>query len=496
MMQHPPKKRVSAPWSARRRAFLSLTALALAAGFAALGLSQRERPVPAVENPASAERTLDVREADTLASVSVSPYYDEPYELEMRNGHLWLRGQDGPSALDESRERELLDALTRVVVQDTVAEDASEVQEHLEEMGLAPALASATVRYTDGTQAIFEVGASVPHTPYTYFRWSGDSGVHMCTPDILDALSLSAQQLLPVAELQISPSLVESLRLTNQSGALLFRFSGGASGTLEEPFAYPLASEGVSSLLSALQNVRLGSFQAVLTEENRAQYGFDNPVCVLEIAQKAGEVNEIDENGALFMAKHEAKHLRLELGRAEDAYYYTCAYEGSCYLVSRFLVEVLVKAQSGSFLTRNPARMDDGTLVQAHLRTQTEELLLKVDRSEQVLANNELATDAAGNILWDVAARLNGETITEEQLNAFLDQLNLLAVAGDLQEDFVPAPDAVPRWTLVLQTDSGQERTLEAYRMDAFSDALFLNGVSRHYVHADAIDALLTFLPS
>jgi len=496
-MQHPPKKRVSTPWSARGRALLAFAALLAAAGFAAFVLStQRERPVPVVENPASAERTLDVREADSLASVSVSPCYGEPYELEMRDGHLWLVGQDGPSALDESREQELLNALTQVVVQGTVTEDASEVEAHLEDMGLAPALASATVRYTDGTNATLEVGASVPHTPYSYFRWSGDPGVYMCGPDILDLLSLSAQRLLPVAELQISPSLVESLRLTNQGGALLFHFSGGASGTLEEPFAYPLSSDGVSSLLGALQNVRLGTFQAVLTEENRAQYGFDDPLCILEITQKAGEVNEIDENGALFTARHEAQQLRLVLGRAEDDYFYTCAYEGSCYLVSRFLVEVLVSAQSGSFLTRNPARLDDGTLVQARLRTQTEELLLEVDRAERVLANNELATDAAGDVLWEVSARLNGESITEDQLNAFQDQLNALTVAGDLQEDFIPDPDAAPRWTLILQTDSGEERTLEAYRMDAFSDALFLNGVSRHYVHADAIDALLTFRPS
>lgn len=495
-MQHPPKKRLSTPWPTRRRVLLALAALVLAAGFAALVLTQRERPVPVVENPASAERTLDVRKADSLASVSVSPCYGEPYELEMREGHLWLVGQDGLSALDESREQELLDALTRVVIQGTVAGDASEAAEHLADMGLAPALASATVRYTDGSEATLEVGASVPHTPYTYFRWSGDPGVHMCGPEILDALSLSAERLLPVAELQISPSLVESLRLTNPSGQLLFYFSGGASGTLEEPFAYPLSADGVSSLLSALQNFRLGAFEAVLTEENRAQYGFDNPLCVLEIAQKAGEVNEIDENGALFTAKHEAKQLRLVLGRAEDEYFYTCAYEGSCYLVSRFLVEVLVSAQSGTFLTRNPALLDDGTLVQAHLRTQTEELLLQVERAEQVLSNNELATDASGDVLWDVAARLNGESITEDELNAFLDQLNLLAVAGDLREAFVPAPDAEPRWTLVLRTDSGEVRTLEAYRMDAFSDALFLNGVARHYLHADAIDALLTFRPS
>ena len=497
MMQHPPKKRPVKPRSLRVRVILSLAALALAAGFAALALqAQRERPALVVDSRASAVHTLELRQPASLASASVRPSSGAPYELEMRDGHLWLLEPDGPTALDEDREQELLDVLTQVVVQDTVAQDASEVAEHLADMGLAPARASATLRYTDGTEAVIEVGASVPHTTYAYYRWSGDPGVHMCDAGIAEALALSAQRLLPVARLQINPSLVESLRLANQGGELLFHFHNGASGTLEEPFAYPLSDEGVSNLLNALQSFRLGAFQAVLTEENRAQYGFDDPLCVLEIAQKAGEVNEINEDGALVTVAHEASRLRLVLGRAEGDYFYTCAYEGNSYLVSRFLVEILVSAQSGSFLTRNPALLEDDTLTRAHLRTQSEELLLEVERAERVLANNDLATDAAGSVLWDVSARLDGESITEDQLNAFLDRLNALTVAGDLPQDFVLAPDAAPRWTLVLQTSSGEERTLEAYRMDAFSDALFLNGVARHYLHVDAIDALLTFLPS
>lgn len=497
-MQHPPKKRLAGPRSPRALILVLIAVLVLAAVFAALALrAQRKQPVAIVENPAYQVRTLELRQPASLASVSVSPSSGAPYELEMRDGHLCLVQPTGPVALDEEREQELLDALTQIVVQGTVAQDVSEVSEYLEDMGLAPARASATVRYTDGTEAKIEVGASVPHTTYAYYRWSGDAGVHMCDVGIADTLALNAERLLPVPDLQIHPSLVESLRLTNQSGELLFHFEGGASGTLESPFAYPLSSDGVNTLLSALQNFRLGAYQAVLTEENMAEYGFDHPLCVLDVGQKAGSINEVDENGALVTVTHEASQLRLSLGRAEGDYFYTCAYEGNCYLVSRFLVEALVKAQSGSHLTRNPALLADDTLARARLCVQGEEHLLEVERSERVLANNELATDAAGDVIWEVSALWDGESLTEEQLDAFEDLLSALTVAGDLPQNFVVlAADAEPRWTLTLETASGEVRTLEAYRMDAFSDALLLNGVARHYLHADAIDALLTFLPS
>lgn len=496
-MQHPPQKQPVKPHSLCRRAILSIALLALAAGFAALApKGQREQNALVVESPASAVRTLELREPASLASVSVSPSLGSPYELEMREGHLWLVEQDGTFALDEAREQELLNVLTQIVVQGTVAQNASEVAEHLADMGLAPACASAVLRYTDGTKAVIEVGASVPQTSYAYYRWSGDPGVHMCDAGIADALSLSAKRLLPVPKLQINPSLVESLRLANQSEDLLFHFTNGASGTLELPFAYPLSSEGVSALLNALQNFRLGAFQAALTEENLAQYGFDHPLCVLEIVQKAGDVNAVDENGALITVKYEASKLHLALGRTEGDFFYTCSYEGSCYLVSRFLAEALVKAQSDSFLSRYPAQLEAGNLTRAELHAPGTDLLVEVERAEKVLANNGLATGEAGEILWEVSARLNGARITGEQLDAFLDSLNTLAVAGSLPQDYVPDRDATLRWTLVLETDSGLKRTLEAYRMDAFADVLFLNGVARHYLHTDAVEALLMSLPS
>ena len=49
--------------------------------------------------------------------------------------------------------------------------------------------------------------------------------------------------------------------------------------------------------------------------------------------------------------------------------------------------------------------------------------------------------------------------------------------------------DETPRWRIVLTT-----REIAAYRLDAFSDALAVDGVAIHYVHEEAIDLILADL--
>lgn len=51
-----------------------------------------------------------------------------------------------------------------------------------------------------------------------------------------------------------------------------------------------------------------------------------------------------------------------------------------------------------------------------------------------------------------------------------------------------------PRWRIVLTTVGGATREIAAYRLDAFSDALAVDGVAIHYVHEEAIDLILADL--
>lgn len=494
-MQHPPK-RLHQKKNGKRLAILATLLLLMTAALLWLLPTVRTRhaSTPAHTETAEAFRTLEAREANELLSVTVYPDGASSYTLEVRDGTLYL--QKGGELLDvnDVYADELLEVFTRIVSQETVTQNVKEVEEHLSDMGLAPARAKAVIRYQDGTEALLEVGATVPNTTYAYFRWSGDPGVYMCDVGVKEAFALTENHLLPVVQPEIHASLVEEVRLTNAAGESTFRFASGASGQLVQPYAYPLSQAGTEQLLSALENFRLGTREAEVTEENRAQYGFQDPLCIVEIDQRAGYVNQIAEDGALASAQVDAQSLRFVIGRAEGDYFYTCEYEGDCYFISRFLTETLVKADRETLLTRTPADMGDVMIASIALEAPQGAWAVDVLRAEKVLPNNELEVDENGQVAYDTLVLINGEEKPEELFTALCDRLYALTVAGNVPENFVLSEGAEPRWSLTVETTSATKRQIDAYRMDAFSDALAVDGVMRHYVHSDAIDVLIAGL--
>lgn len=468
-------------------------ALALAVAFILLLPAIRERYPSAkvqVEVIPSTFRTLEVRKAQEISSVTVYPAAADSYTLRMRDGALYLELEGELRDINDLYAQELLEVFTHIVAQETVTEDASEVEEHLLDMGLAPAKAKAVIRYQDGSEATLEVGGPVPHTTYAYYRWSGDPGIYMCDVGITEALALTQSHLLPVSQPVVYPSLVSGLRLANAKGESRFAFEAGTTGALVEPFAYPLADTAVDQLLSAVENFRLGTREDVITDENRAFYGFDQPLCTVEIHQQAGVTNQIGADGALTTAQVPAQSLRFVIGRAQGDYFYTCEYEGDCYFISRFLAETLVGVDRDSLLSRNPASMGDALIASVAISAPEGTLAVDVLRAERVLPNNQLEMDENGNLAYDTLIAINGQEGTQEQLDELISRLQTLTAAGSVPDDFALADAAQPRWSITVETTGGDVRQIDAYRMDAFSDALVVDGVMRHYVHSDAIDVV------
>ena len=121
---------------------------------------------------------------------------------------------------------------------------------------------------------------------------------------------------------------------------------------------------------TALQNFRLGTRECAVTDENRAFYGFDQPLCTVRVEQAAGTFSGIDENGTLVTYTIPAQSLRFAIGRAEGEYFYTCEYEGECYFISRFLAEMLVNASAEAMASRNPADWGDLALTKVQMQTE------------------------------------------------------------------------------------------------------------------------------
>lgn len=500
-MQHPKKIQRKRRMSMRLKLILLGVALALTLAFVLLLPSIKARfPSPAaIPVPeGSTVRTLYEGDAENLDSVTISQLDGETYTLRMQDGSLHLERNGELLALNEIYAADLLKAATQIVAQDTVAEDEGEVSAYLDEMGLNPPQATAVVRYLDGSEITLEVGLGVPNTPYAYYRWSGDSGIYMCDSGITDALSLTQNRLLPVSQPSIIQTLIDRAALKTQTDELRMTFaadsSGYITGTLEAPYAYPMDAEQTSAMLTALSNFRLGTVEAAVTDENRAAYGFDMPLCVVELHQAAGFSTSVDESGALAMETVPESDLRFTIGRAEGDYFYTCEYEGNAYLISRFLAEALVNATPGKLAARQPANLGGALISDIRIEAPDALLSVSVSRTERVLADNSLELDSDGNIVYDTAVTFNGVSATEEKLNTLISRLNSFTVAGDLDEGWEIPQNETPRWRVELVTSGGVTRVIEAYRLDNFSDALVVDGTARHYAYVEAIEVILADL--
>lgn len=493
-MQHPPKK---LPKRKKTRLLAALVILVLVLAVALVLLlpvirEAYQRQTLDYEIAENTVRMLDTRDAAQIERVTLYPDGQSGYTLHMQNGVLMLVRNGSLTAIAEDYQKEILKAVTEISVQNTVSEDASAVREHLEAMGLAAPQCKAVVAYADGRQEIFEVGAQIPGGVDYYFRWSGAEGVYTCHSGVLEALSTAPNLLIPFEQPVIYGALVERVSVENAHGTCTVAFEQDGSASLTSPVRYPVTNETAQTMLTAAQNVRLGAYEAELTDANRALYGFEAPLCTIRIAQAKGTAGVIADDGTLAEMVIPAQELCFVIGREEGEFFYTCAYQEQVYLVSRFLLKTLTELDYQSLLTRSPAAAGQNQLCGALFETPKKTVDIQITRTESVLANNELELDEEGNIVYLTSLSVNGQDMPPELLDELEKRLNGLTVEGDIPAGAVI--ESEPSWRVTLHLEGGRTRVLEGFRMDVFSDAVAVDGVMLHYVHNEAIDMLMSGL--
>lgn len=502
-MQHPPKvpiKKKTNPKASRRRKalFLCVTLVLTLAFVLFLPSMPNLFPTEAQMVPPSSYsfQTLDTGEREQLSSITVTHEGGEAYTLLYQNERLFLKREGGtPTLINEAYMEQILRAATTIAVEDTIAADVEEVRAHLGDMGLDSPSITVRVRYQNDREDLLQFGNRVPDTTYFYYRWSGDNGVYMCDEGLYEAFEYTAAMLLPVEQPLLQQSLIDhmSLRIRGQEDLeLQFAItSGGAiTGTMQQPYPYPLDSGAAQSLITAAANFRLGTKQGPVTSENSADYGFVSPMAVIDIHQQQGAYGEIDEEGALVTLVAEEQTLRIVIGREEGDYFYTCEYAGECYYVSRFLVATLVGATPEKLITKNPADLGDAVIAAIQVQNGGTLLDIRHQRTERVLPNNQLDMDQEGNILYDVTVTLGGEPMSEDAFKALVQRLKAMQVVGNVDEGFSIGSGA-PRWQLTLTTQAGVIRTLAAYAVDPFFDAIAVDGQVRHVMQAESLEVAL-----
>ena len=499
-MQHPPKKKKTDSRKKKLLLWLVLgVALAAAVALVVLLPTIREK-IPgktATENqlpPPREQALLHQEEPAQLESVYISQRDGDSYELRYRDGALYLVEDGEWLDINDTYSDELLKVSTYLLVSDKVTDDAAEVEPYLADMGLKPPRVEVTVTMTDGRQYTLQIGSGVPQTTYSYYRWSELPGVYMCDSGVSDAFLMSKNRLRPVQQPEFSSTLVDSVILTKGDVTtevfLTSDTAGNTVGSIVAPYCYPMEEEYIAALKTTLDNFVLGTLEGDATEERLAAYGFDDPLCVVELHQKAGTRMITDENGALSTQELPEQTLRFTFGRQEGEYFYTCLYEGKIYMVSRFLVEALIKGGADVWITQYPMRLMSSQLGSVTLTTASGKMEIHAQYTERVLPNNQLEVDEEGNIVYDITVLVDGEEWTLDGLDRLADRLYQTKASGLVPGNFV-WQGTEPRWTLEVTTVYGQTRTISGYAMDPFTDALLVDGVMLQYVHSEALQMAL-----
>ncbi len=440
-------------------------------------------------------RTIAERDPQTLSSITVSHWGGETYTLVYQNGTLMLTTDGGePEPLDAPTAANFIAYATEITVEDTVTQDAGEVRDSLSDMGLSPPQITVEVAYADGSAMTLYLGYNQPSMSYHYFQWSGDSAVYLCNSGVYETFEYTADMLLSVTQPLMIGSLIErvSIRRGSEDPIVCGFLSNGedtAAGSLQSPFVYPMSADAAEALLSAVENFRLGARLKPVTDDNRVLYGLDAPEAVVEITQREGLYSMTDAQGVLQSYPLEPSVVTLTIGGLDGEFFRYCEYEGTCYRVSAFLVAAFLKADAMDYLSLDPADMGAESIRSLVVQTGTGTLDFRASYTEQVLPNNELVTDEAGNVVYALDVALNGEPVSADAFDALVGRLKLMAVSGSL--DAVSEPDGTPLWQLTLATVLGQSRTLAAYPMDAFQDILAVDGVAVHYISKEALDIAL-----
>ena len=498
-MQHPEKSNHKSLLKKRKFiAILAGIAVLLALAFVLLlpAIKAYFLQVPSVPSqPQHRFETLDEAEAEDLESITVGQLQGETYTLAYENDRLFLQREGGRLPVEEALAKEIVNGVTLIAVEDTISDDQEEIRGHLFDMGLEPSEIIVTVRYLSGREDIFEIGHAIPDESGHYFRWSGSEKIYMCETGLYDLFNYPSSLLLPVEQIALEKSLIDRITLHPQeqpSMDILFTtdISGMVNGALQTPYIYPLGEAEAEALLAAAANFRLGSAQGEVNEENMEAYGFENPLAAIEIHQQAGAYGMVDAQGVYQTQALEEQTLRLVIGRKEEEHFYTCWYKGNCYFVSRFLVAPLLMATPETLTTRNPASMGDAVVTGIEIQTGTGLLNLKRQWVERVLENNQLDTDEQGNLLYDEVATQNGEPMNPERFDSLVTRLQELRVSGDADKN-LPIQEMVPRWQITLETAGGMKRMVAAYPLDAFFDAIAVDGVIKHTLQAESLEAVL-----
>lgn len=478
-----PRRRPMRPW-----VIAVVLLVALGATATAVLLTRRQLPTP---EPAILYGELLRHAPEEVASLTLTLRDGERYTLTQPvAGTLQAVGEDGfeVSSLYAS---DLLRTASVVAYERVLAEDKTAYAEYRQEFGLTRPRVTAEISYTDGASVTLHIGDPSPMEEDTwyYMEVEGDARLFAVDQDTAEELEVSRESLRTVEQPMLHAERMDEICLLDAQGEIVAQWqlegdagaSDAASGwRMIAPYRYPADEEAMTSLRKNLANLRLGVCVGNATPENLQTYGLDAPRFTIVVHQAAGTMGQIGEDGSFASSEWPESTLTVQVGGAKNDVMDYVRVGDSIYQSAHYLLELFMNYAPLDSISRYPVMVKMEELASLTVTTAEGVTVYTVQREEQVGENNQLLTDAEGNVLWTTTCARNGETISASAFAAAWEQLRTVRVTGLLPEGYDAARP--PHTTLCMTTVTGRTHTLALAPYDALHDAVIMDGTALFYL--------------
>ena len=477
------------------RLWLAVFALVLAAAIGAtvLWMNQPEE-VPEVEVHETSGHLAEYTPAQ-VARLAVTLRSGESWAaLQKAEGTLTL--EDDPDyQVSASMAQRLLNAASSVSYQEILTEDPGEYADRLADFGLDTPRVVAGITYADGSTWVLRVGntLSLQEDNAYYMTVDGDDRLFSLDKGTAEDLMAEKTLLHPVNQPTLHKARFDKITFADGQGTITAEWvlRGEIGGNAQDrwmltaPVSYPADGESMATLLENLENLRLGAYVGAATPENLTAYGFDAPRFVLTIHQAAGSIGTTGLDGVYSVTDWPEDTFTLTIGGAKsDMVDYVLVGE-SIYITSHFTLGVFMDMDAASTLSRYTVPVALGNLRALTIRTNGEETVYTITRTEQVAENNALVTDSEGNVIYDLTCQVNGEPLAYAAFESAYNELLKVTVSGTLPQGWQAA--GAPHTAYLFEAVTGETYTLELVKFDAMHDAVLLDGHGLFYLIRDGM---------
>lgn len=485
-MQNVRKKR--RPTGEKWRILLLAAAIVLliAVGAASV-LMNREDQTDWPTKISTAENLFDYATSE-VATITIRRGEESPWTVvQGENGLLTLQGEGG-FTLSESTSAALLDAACILPCEEVLTADPAEYRDHLADFGLDNPPYEAVVAYTDGVIAHLCIGnPGDENKAWYYMTVEGDDRLFTFSRGMVEALFVSRDSLREVQSPTIHKARIDRITLTGPDSVIQWTLAGDITDAdaadkwrITAPFTYPADADAMANLRSSVANLRLGAYVAPATDENLAQYGFDAPRVTIDVHMAAGAIGVTNADGAVEATDYPASTVTFVIGGEKSDMVDYVRFGDEIYVSSHFTMGVFIDYDVTTTMSRYPVLTALGNLAALTIREGDAVTEYVLTRTEQVAENNDLITDADGNLVYDVTVTRNGESADYAAFEAAYNALTLVTVSGALPED--ESVSAEPHTTYTFTDVDGTVHTVELATFDVLHDAVIVDGYPAFYL--------------